>query len=293
MNESAAVTETPNGRPGLAEIIDLERYPIHQPECAAYRDTLERVRAEMREKGCARIADFVREDIKPALEAEVAAISDKAVMQSGAITPYFNDDEPERDPSHPRRRFNEFSSGFVAMDWFPEDGICLTLYRSDEFRRFIADCLGEEVIYTFDDPLAGVVANVMPDGTTLPWHFDTNEFIVSLMTRAPNAGGTFEYCPEIREPGNENYEAVQAVMDGDRERVRELDLRIGDLQIFKGRFSMHRVVKCEGERHTAIFGYAKKPGFIGRVQRTREVHGRVTQAHIDAEAEARDDGLND
>src|SRR5699024_3470002 len=184
-------------------------------------------------------------------------------------------------------------NGFVAMDWFPTEGICLTLYRSDAFRRFIADCLGEAVIYTFDDPLAGIVASVMPAAATLRWHFDTTEFIVSLMTRAPEAGGTLAYSPGIRQPGDENYSAVQAVLDGNREHVNTLNLRVGDLQLFRGRFSMHRVVRGAGERHTAIFGYAKQPGFIGRVERTRKVHGRVTQAHIDAESEVRADGLDD
>jgi hypothetical protein len=55
---------------------------------------------------------------------------------------------------------------------------------------------------------------------------------------------------------------------------------------------MHRVREGVGERHTAIFGYARQPGFIGRVARTRQVHGRVTQAHLDAETMARADGLD-
>lgn len=38
---------------------------------------------------------------------------------------------------------------------------------------------------------------------------------------------------------------------------------------------------------------SRAPGFIGRVERTRQVHGRVAQAHINAEAVARDDGLDD
>ena len=33
------------------------------------------------------------------------------------------------------------------------------------------------------------------------------------------------------------------VIDGDRARVRELKLEPGDLQIFKGRFTLHRVTK--------------------------------------------------
>ena len=43
-----------------------------------------------------------------------------------------------------------------------------------------------------------------PEGI-LPWHFDSCEFTLSLMIQKPEKGGIFEYCPNIREPGNENF----------------------------------------------------------------------------------------
>jgi hypothetical protein len=277
----------------LESMVDRQRYPIHDPTGPGYREVVEQAREELRRVGCARLSDFIRRDAREPLQREIDGIAGEAHVSGGRITPYFNDDEPSLPESHPRRRFDEFSNGFVAMDRFPEDGICLALYRSAEFQRFIADCLEEEALHTFDDPLAGIVANVMEPGQQLPWHFDTNEFIVSLMTRMPSSGGTFEYCPNIRAPGDENYPAVQAVLDGERDRVESLVLRPGDLQIFRGRFALHRVTRAPSERHTVLFGYARQPGFIGRVRRTREVHGRVTQAHIDAEKVARVDGLAD
>ncbi len=70
-------------------------------------------------------------------------------------------------------------------------------------------------------------------------------------------------------------------------------MELGDLQLFHGRFSMHRVREGVGERCIAIFGYAERPDFIGRVERTWQVHGRVTQAHLAAEITARADGLDD
>jgi hypothetical protein len=179
------------------------------------------------------------------------------------------------------------------MDRFPKDGLCLALYHDPTFEGFVTDCLEEDVLYTFGDPLAGVVVNVMAEGQELAWHYDTNEFIVSLLTRKPEEGGVFEYVPDLRKPGDERYDEVQKVLDGESDRIRRLWLELGDLQLFKGRFALHRVVRGKGERHTAIFGYAKEPGFMGRVERTRKVHGRVTQAHIDAEKRARGDGLSD
>ena len=72
------------------------------------------------------------------------------------------------------------------------------------------------------------------------------------MIQKPEKGGIFEYCPNIREPGNEKLEEVKKVLDGDRKRVRQLKLEPGDLQIFKGRFTLHRVTKIEGNRSRSV-----------------------------------------
>jgi len=108
-----------------------------------------------------------------------------------------------------------------------------------------------------------------------------------------DAGGEFEYCPGIRSPGNENYSAVRQVLDGERGPIRVLDLQVGDIQIFKGRFSLHRVAPTRGWRHTVIFGYDREPGYIGSVESTLRVYGRVMQAHIDADHIRHSDGLAD
>ena len=63
--------------------------------------------------------------------------------------------------------------------------------------------------------------------------------------------------------------------------MRRLRLRPGDLQLFTGRYSLHRVTEVEGtrSRHTAIFAYSERPGVIGTPERTRQLFGRVTPAH--------------
>ena len=43
------------------------------------------------------------------------------------------------------------------------------------------------------------------------------------------------YVPDIRTPHNENFEEVKQLLHGERNRVRVLSLKTGDLQIFKGR----------------------------------------------------------
>jgi hypothetical protein len=79
---------------------------------------------------------------------------------------------------------------------------------------------------------------------------------------------------------------VRAVLTRDDESsIRRLVLHPGDLQLFKGRHSMHRVSAVQGERarHSAIFAYSERPGVVGAVARTRQLFGRVLPQHLAAE----------
>lgn len=130
-----------------------------------------------------------------------------------------------------------------------------------------------------------------------PWHFDTNEYTVSMLTQEAEEGGSFEYCPNIRSAEDERFDDVRDVLDGRPARQPErLPLRPGDLQLFKGRYSLHRVSPVRGglARHSAIFAYSERPGVIGSVARTRQLFGRVLPGHLAAEGRAvRGDGLLD
>jgi len=277
----------------LATIVNFDEYPLDQPDSAAYSAVVQKLRAQLAEDGCAHVPDFIQEEVKQQLQAESEALAPQAHYHANKVTPYAGADDESLPADHPKRHFQAFTNGFVAKDLIGEDKVIQRLYRNPVFKQFIADCLSEEEIYEYADPIAGLVINVMPENTTLPWHFDTNEFIVSLMTKRPEQGGDFEYAPGIRQVGNENFDDVKRVLNGDRDLVKTLTLNTGDLQLFKGRFSMHRVAPAVGQRLCAILGYAKEPGMIGRVQRTKDVYGRVTQAHIDAEKTRRSDGLAD
>ncbi|MDW5378606.1 hypothetical protein R6258_16935 [Halomonas sp. HP20-15] len=275
----------------LSRLVDLERFPIDQPGSDTYREAVESVRAQLRVDGCALLSRFIRGDIQAALQEESEALAPQAFFSDNCVNPYVTADDPSLPSDHPARCFQHYTNGFVARDLIPEEAIVKQLYGNTAFQRFIADCLEEPKIYEFADPIAGLVINVMPDDTELPWHFDTNEFIVSLMTRRPDEGGEFQYCPDIRRPGEENFADVQRVLQGDHSLVKSLTLNTGDLQLFKGRYSMHRVASAKGQRLCTLLGYAKTPDMMGSLEHTRKIYGRVTQQHIDAHNQRRQDEL--
>ena len=149
--------------------------------------------------------------------------------------------------------------------------------------------------HRFDlDPGAATMKAVVTTGNGFPWHFDNNNYTVTLAIQNAESGGDFEYSPHLRTPSDENYAGVEAVLDGDRRLVRTLQLEPGDLQIFKGRYSLHRVTPLGGARarYVAIFSYVEEPGMVGSPERARQLYGRVLPIHLER-AGLRNDTLVD
>jgi len=281
----------------LADLVDTARYPVDELDSPAARALIAESRARLAETGCLVLRDFMRPEGLAAIAVEARALAPRAHHRHTRTNPYDCADDPALDPGDPRRTFMDRSNGFVAGDLIGADTALRRLYTDDGFTRFVAACVGAAAIHRYADPLADLVINVLRPGCQHPWHFDTTAFVVSLLTREPEGGGVFEYCPGIRSPEHENFAEVGAVLRGESDRPRRLVLRPGDLQIFFGRYSLHRVTRVEGksDRHTVIFGYAEKPGIVGRAERSRQLFGRVAPVHAAEERAAlvRADTLTD
>ncbi len=287
------LTDTVSTTDSALDCIDLERFPLHRPESAAYRARVAEARASLADDGCCVLRGVVAERALSDLARETAGLAPHAHFTASRATVYGGTPDLAQSEGHPRRVEVRRDNGFVAGDLIGPETHIRRLYQAPAFRRFVGDCLGADKVYEFADELAQLVVNVLHPGTGHGWHFDTNEFIVTLLTQPPESGGRFDYCPQIRSPRAENYEAVGAVLAGDETPMRRLDLRAGDLQIFFGRYSLHRVTPIAGQRdrHSAIFAYAREPDMVGNPEKTRQIFGRTTDAH--ARAVRRSDGLMD
>ena len=216
-------------------------------------------------------------------------------MSKKSINPYLNSkDDLSLSQSHPKRTFLERDNGYLNSDLFNKDSEMKFLYEQEELLKFVSACLGISPIYRWADPLACHAYNVMKPEGILPWHFDSCEFTLSIMIQKPDEGGIFEYCPFIREPGNENFNEVKKVLEGDRTKVRQLKLEPGDLQIFKGRFTMHRVTRVKGNkpRYLCIPAYVLDPWRVNTPEHSEAIYGKILPIHIERN-KARSDGLAD
>ena len=285
------MTDAPLG----ATLIDRARYPIDRPESEACQVLLAGCREKLRALGCATLPGFVRPERRAALVEEAERVAGRAHRSYNETNAYFTADDPALPAEHPRRRFYPRSNAFVPADNFGAGSPLRAIYEWPAFMPFIRDALEEERFHRYGDPLADVIVNVVEPGGGFPWHFDTNTYTVTLAIQKGESGGIFEYCPNLRRPDDENYDAVSAVLDGERGPVQELVLEPGDLQIFRGRYSLHRVTPVGGRRarHVGIFSFAEEPGMVGRVERTRQLYGRVLPVHLEREAALRADRLGD
>lgn len=262
-----------------AQFINLDRYPIH--ENGAKRDAiLNTVREDLNRDGCAVLKGFLTKDGIDALAIEAESVSDMAHKSFNRTNPYFTKDNPDLPADDPRRQFYDRSNAFIPADNFLQDGPLRSVHDFEGFDTFIKDCLQEKNFYRYADPLADVIVNMADEGNGFPWHFDTNNFTVTLAIQNAESGGAFEYAAGIRE-GNENFDEVKRVLDGTSDKITVLELEPGDLQLFRGRYSLHRVAPLSGSkpRYVAIFSYVEEPGMVGSPERTEQLYGRTLPIH--------------
>ena len=267
--------------------VDLARYPVDRPDSPDYAALLASVRAKLAADGCAVLKGFVPASRIGDLVAEGDRVSPAAYRSYNRTNVYFTKDDPALPENHPKRRFYDRSNAFVPADNFGPDSILRAIFEWPAFAPFVQAALQEERFYPYADPLADVIINVVEEGGGFPWHFDTNNYTVTLAIQNGEEGGEFEYAPWLRISTDENYEGVQAVLEGRPEsagaQVRSLKLEPGDLQIFKGRYALHRVSPVKGPRprYVGIFSFVEEPGMVARPERCQQLYGRVLPIHYE------------
>ncbi|MTI03538.1 2OG-Fe(II) oxygenase [Roseibium sp. RKSG952] len=280
----------------LHDLVDLGRYPIDRPDSPAYDRMIEDLKRELDQDGCAVLPGFVHETGIELLLQEADTVAPKAHRSFNRTNAYFTKDDPRFGIAHPIRRFYDRSNAFVPADNFPASGPLRRIYEFEGFLPFIREALGEDEdrFFRYDDPLADVIINVVEEGQGFPWHFDTNNYTVTLAIQNGEEGGAFEYAPNLRSTEDENFDAVASILDGNMARVRQLELQPGDLQIFRGRYSLHRVAPVKGDRrrYVGIFSFVEAEGMCGGVERTRQLYGRVLPHHYEREGLRKDQLLD-
>ena len=263
-------------------IIDLKTYPIDRPESVEYRSIVEVVKEGLDEDGCVVLPNFLSDVGLSALVEESEARKSQAYYsESKQCNIYLGNGNPNVANNHPQNIFMERSNGFITADLLGEGTYAHALYYWKPLRDFLADCLSKKELHIYADPISNMIVNLCKAQQTFNWHFDTNEFTITFLLQGAESGGHFEYIPDLRTRNDECFDEVKKVLNGDRSRVKRLDLQEGDLQFFLGRYSLHQVTHNTGstDRLLLIQSFTEMSGVSGNPSRVKDLYGKTTLAH--------------
>jgi len=246
----------------VAATVDLDRYPLHEADSNRLNALVAGCRHDVEVDGMFNLPGLLRPGAPERIVAGLRqTIDERAFLHSRAHNIYFSDSVdgvPADDPALARVTTINRT---ICADQMAASPV-VALYRWPPLIDFLARALGKPALYEMDDPLA--CANVMSyrAGEALNWHFDRSAFTTTLLLQAPDDGGIFEYRSDLRSLDAPNHAGVAALLRGEDDRVRTLDLAAGTLNVFKGVNTAHRVTPVRGgrDRIIAVFSYYDTPG---------------------------------
>lgn len=255
----------------IYNFIDLDRYPINDLAGVAGQRLVEESRTALDRDGSCAMPGFVDQSTVAEMAAEASALQHLAYPGPTEVTPYFFNYDlgkgTDLADDHPLKCKGKRKLSQVAADLIPNHLMLSKLYYSPVLTDFLATIL-DQPVYRNQDRYQSLNISMMNAGGCQQWHFDSGPMVTTLLLQAPEAGGVFEYVPDLRSDESENFEQVQQVLDGDSNRVKRLKLEAGTLSLFRGHYSMHRVTEVEGSRTRiqAILGFSTTPDLQGNLE---------------------------
>jgi len=261
----------------IEDIIDLSRYPLHRPDSGICRALIDEKRDELARRQFCTMPGFLldeqRRNIVDAIEGRLQH-SNRADNERNV---YLEQSRSESLPDdHPKNIFARGCYNMIGAHLLDENSALKTLYNWPEMQNFIAAIVGEHQLYPSADPYQPVNVLCQRDGDRSAWHFDSsNAFTMTLMLQSSVTGGDFEMAPNTRSETDPNYAGVTRLLLGERAGVKRIARSEGELVIFRGCNSAHRVTAIEGERLRlmCVMVYETSPGVIGDPVVNETVYG--------------------
>ncbi len=245
----------------LNKYVDLQRYPIHELNSVGGRDMIANAHEMMARDTLCFMPGFLRADAVTKIVAEIEAMSAESHRIDYPCTAYAWTNNEGFPPEHPRSALLRRKCGVLTTDQLNEYGPCQELFQFDELTEAIRAMLHFDTLFRSACPTLAIQINVMNEGDCFPWHFDTNDGVVSFMIQNADDGGAFEYAPLIRDEDAENYAGVSRILSG-RDEPSRVEMPAGTLSLFLGRRSIHRVAPVGAtvqSRLSLLYSYDRKP----------------------------------
>jgi len=264
-------------KPDLEMIIDLSRYPLDRPGSEEYRALILTKRNELNKNQFCTMPRFLLDAQRRKIVAAVERRQEHTHRADSQRNVYL---ECARSPSlpgdHPKNIFARGCYNMMGAHLLDDDSPLKDLYYWPPMQQFVADIVGEADLYPSEDPYQPVNVLCQGNGDRSAWHFDSNNaFTMTLMLQSAESGGHFEMTPNTRSDTDPNFEGVAQLLLGEESNVVRVARDEGELVIFRGCNSAHRVTPIEGSRLRlmCVMVYETEPGVIGDPVVNETVYG--------------------
>jgi len=256
----------------IRNIVDTFRYPLDDSDGAAYKKLASRCRQQLEQHGCCLLPDFLMPDaLENAKREAIALVKGGFQMNHNFAYDDVNDETLSRNldslpKGHPRRFKSLTKIRFIARDLISSVNPIRRVHDWPNICSFLQDVLQIPAIYPNECPLSSCVFTVAERSELQDWHFDGNDFIVTLMLENSKEGGHFEFVRGLREADKrDDFESISQVINGNYPAVSRPVIKPGTLTVFRGKYNFHRAsaVEGDGRRIMAILSYETNPGKTG------------------------------
>lgn len=256
----------------IDEIVNTE---IHQLAIAEWR---QEKRATLREQGAVAMTGFLRPGALKRIQQEAEQGFTSAYFNPQTHNIYLTSPDPALPADHIRNREVSSSKGCICDDVIAPASPLKQLYHDPLFKAALCDILEEDALYPYADNLSSVNIHYARHGEELGWHFDNSSFAVTLMIQPASKGGAFEYVRDVRnaDTGDMGFQACNDILAGTT-LPETLNMQAGDLLLFRGRNSLHRVTPVEDDsmRQLAVLAYNNTAGVSLSEHAMKTFYGRT------------------
>ncbi len=256
----------------LSFILNLEKHSNLDDDYAS------QCKATLDKDGVLPLRDFLTAEALESIRQEGEDHAHKAYYTASDHNVYLSPEDKSYSSDHPRNRSVASSKGCITTDQIPAGSKLHALYNNETFKAFLCSVLDEATLHKYADPLSSINLHYASEGQELGWHFDNSSFAITLLIQKPEAGGVFEYIKDARDAdgGEMNYDGVAKILNGD-EKPSKLSMNAGDLVLFRGRNSIHRVTPTLGQttRMLVVLAYNTKAGVSLSESARQTFYGRL------------------
>lgn len=251
----------------IGQIIDLSRYPLDRSDSSDYQTLVARKQKELEQQQYCGMPGFLIEARRSEIAVEVENRQEHTNRADNQRNIYLEQKPSGSLPEdHPKNVFSRGCYNMMGTHLLQQDSPLRDIYYWQPMQQFIADIVGEPNLYPNVDPYQPVNVLCHGENDRSAWHFDsTNAFTLTLMLQAPESGGQFQMVPNTRSDSDPNYAGITKLLQGDESKVIQISRSEGELVIFRGCNSAHRVTPVAGSRRRmmCVMVYETEPGVIG------------------------------